>query len=174
MKFFELVNLGGPINWFLFVMLCWCLLQCFEKCFYFHQTFQFKNNNKSYKARLENKFESIKFLSKEEIKKELEKESTLIYHEMNRGLWFLNFISAVAPSIGLLGTVVGLISAFQGMENAGAQVNMQDLSGGIWVAMLTTAFGMMISIPSLFFYRTFKRIIEKRMMNISLFISEKC
>ena len=92
---------------------------------------------------------------------------------MNRGLWLLNFISAVAPSLGLLGTVNGLIGAFQELAGSGSQVNIQDLSGGIWEAMLTTAFGMVISIPSLFFYRTFKRIIEKRTMRLGLLVDEE-
>jgi len=170
MKLFEFINLGGPINWALFLMLCFCVCHCLERCIYFFQTF--KHRKKGYLTRLEKKAEETKNLSRVERKKELSKEAALLHHEMNRGLWFINFISAVAPSIGLLGTVVGLISAFKGMANAGSQVNMQDLSGGIWVAMLTTAFGMMISIPSLFFYRTFKRIIEKRMMVISLFMEE--
>ena len=88
---------------------------------------------------------------------------------MNRGLWFLNFISSVSPSLGLLGTVTGLIGAFSELANAGANVSVSDLSGGIWEAMLTTAFGMIISIPSLLCYRTFKRIIEKRLLAMSLF-----
>ena len=93
----------------------------------------------------------------------------MLYHEMNRGMWFLNFTGAVAPSLGLLGTVTGLITAFGAMAESGAAVNMQDLSGGIWEAMLTTAFGMTISIPALLCYRTFRRIIEKRMMTLSMY-----
>lgn len=123
--------------------------------------------------RIKIKAQEIKNLDLKSKKRELEKEETLLYYEMNRGLWFLNFISAISPSIGLLGTVVGLISSFQEMSKAGAQVNIQDLSGGIWVAMLTTVFGMMISIPALFFYRSFRRIIEKRTMQIELFIEDE-
>lgn len=123
--------------------------------------------------RIKIKAQEIKNLDTKSKKRELEKEETLLYYEMNRGLWFLNFISAISPSIGLLGTVVGLISSFQEMSKAGAQVNIQDLSGGIWVAMLTTVFGMMISIPALFFYRSFRRIIEKRTMQIELFIEDE-
>ena len=58
------------------------------------------------------------------------------------------------------------------MAEVGAAVNIQDLSGGIWEAMLTTAFGMIISIPALLCYRTFKRIIEKRMMFMQLYGEE--
>ena len=102
---------------------------------------------------------------------ELEKTGGLLYHEMNRGMWFLNFTGSIAPSLGLLGTVTGLISAFGKMAEAGGNVNIQDLSAGIWEAMLTTAFGMTISIPALLCYRAYRRIIEKRMMALSMYDS---
>ena len=170
MKLFEFINLGGPINWALFCLLCFCVCQCLERCFYMLGSFGHRKNGVY--TRIERKAEEVRNLPERQKRQALEKEATLLYHEMNRGLWFLNFTGAVAPSVGLLGTVVGLIGAFQGMSKAGSQVNMEDLSGGIWVAMLTTAFGMMISIPALFFYRTFKRIIEKRVMKINLIIEE--
>ncbi|MCR5218326.1 MotA/TolQ/ExbB proton channel family protein [Treponema sp.] len=171
MKLIQFINLGGPINWVLTVLLCFCCCQIIERLMYFGQTFH--NTKKFYMSRILNRIEQTKKLPFTEKKKELEKEVTMVYYEMNRGLWLLNFISAVAPSLGLLGTVTGLIGAFQGMADAGSQVNIQDLSGGIWEAMLTTAFGMVISIPSLFFYRTFKRIIEKRMMKMGLLVEDE-
>ncbi|MBE6354224.1 MotA/TolQ/ExbB proton channel family protein [Treponema sp.] len=171
MKLIQFINLGGPINWILAVMLCFCCCQIFERLFYFGQTFH--NTKKFYLSRMLRKIDDVKKFPFSEKKKELQKEVTLIYYEMNRGLWLLNFISAVAPSLGLLGTVTGLIGAFQGLAGSGSQVNIQDLSGGIWEAMLTTAFGMVISIPSLFFYRTFKRIIEKRTMRLGLLVDEE-
>lgn len=170
MKLIELINLGGPVNWLLTVLFLFCVCLCIERIVYYTQTFH--NHKYFYIDRMNNKCKEIEELSYKEKKKELEKEVTLIYGEMNQGLWLINFISAVAPSLGLLGTVTGLIGAFKGMSNGGAQINIQDLSGGIWEAMLTTAFGMIISIPSLFFYRTFKRIIEKRTIKISLIMED--
>lgn len=172
MKFLEFVNMGGWINWILFALLCFCLCQCIERCIYFIATAAHRSK-RGFMTRLERSAETVKTLPQEKQRKSLEREATLLYYEMNRGLWFLNFIAAIAPSIGLLGTVVGLIQAFQQMSALGAQVSMQELSGGIWVAMITTEFGMMISIPGLLFYRTFKRIIEKRMMKMELFVEEK-
>ena len=166
MKLIELINLGGPINWVLFALLCFCLCQCIERGIYYFQT---RKGSKNYVlTRLQKILATAENQSYEEKKKLLDKEAQVLYYEMNRGLWFLNFISSVAPSIGLLGTVTGLISAFSKMATV-ETVNIQDLSSGIWEAMLTTAFGMIISIPSLFCYRTFKRIIEKRLLAISLF-----
>lgn len=172
MKFLKFVNMGGWINWVLFALLCFCLCQCVERCIYFITTAQ-NRSKRGFMTRLKKCAGEVKNLPCEKQKKALEKETALLYYEMNRGLWFLNFISAIAPSIGLLGTVVGLIDAFQQMSSLGAQVSMQELSGGIWVAMITTEFGMMISIPGLLCYRTFKRIIEKRMMKMELFVEEK-
>ncbi len=59
----------------------------------------------------------------------------------------LDMISQTAPLIGLLGTVIGMIEAFQAMQGAGAAVDPSVLAGGIWVALLTTAVGLSIAIP---------------------------
>ena len=166
MNLIHFINKGGPINWVLFALMCFCLCQCIERGMYYFQTR--KGSKKYVISRLREKRSSLQNGTDDERKKILEREAELLYYEMNRGLWFLNFTSAVAPSIGLLGTVTGLISAFSKMAEVEA-VNIQDLSGGIWEAMLTTAFGMIISIPSLLCYRTFKRIIEKRVLAMSLF-----
>ena len=144
MKLIEFINLGGPLNWVLAAILCFCFCQCLERSIYFFQT---------------------RKGSKNDVLKRLQAKAAT-------GLWLLNVISAVSPSIGLLGTVTGLIGSFSKMAEVGAAVNIQDLSGGIWEAMLTTAFGMIISIPALLCYRMFKRIIEKRMMLIELYGEE--
>jgi biopolymer transport protein ExbB len=57
-------------------------------------------------------------------------------------------IAHVSPLIGLFGTVTGMIAAFQSLEQAGMQVSPSLLAGGIWEALLTTAFGLAIAIPT--------------------------
>jgi len=59
----------------------------------------------------------------------------------------LDMIAQTAPLIGLLGTVLGMIEAFQAMQGAGAAVDPSVLAGGIWVALLTTAVGLGVAIP---------------------------
>lgn len=54
---------------------------------------------------------------------------------------------SIAPLLGLLGTVFGMIKAFMAVENLGGRVNASVLAGGIWEAMLTTAFGLVVAIP---------------------------
>ena len=65
------------------------------------------------------------------------------------GMRALELIAAVAPLLGLLGTVFGMIEAFRALEQAGSQVDPSLLSGGIWEALLTTAAGLSVAIPAL-------------------------
>ncbi len=60
----------------------------------------------------------------------------------------LDMIAQTAPLIGLFGTVIGMIEAFRAMQGAGANVDPSVLAGGIWVALLTTAVGLAVAIPT--------------------------
>ena len=64
------------------------------------------------------------------------------------GLRPLDLIVTIAPLLGLLGTVLGMISAFQALQQAGGQTDPATLAGGIWEALLTTAAGMAVAIPA--------------------------
>ena len=64
------------------------------------------------------------------------------------GLRALELISTIAPLLGLLGTVLGMITAFQALQSTGAQADPTILAGGIWEALLTTAAGMAVAIPA--------------------------
>lgn len=64
----------------------------------------------------------------------------------------LAVLGSVSPLLGLLGTVIGMIKAFMVVQNMGGSVNATVLAGGIWEAMLTTAFGLLAAIPLLFFH----------------------
>jgi len=71
---------------------------------------------------------------------------------LSRYLSLLGILGSTAPLLGLLGTVLGMIKAFMVVESMGGSVNASALAGGIWEAMLTTAFGLLVAIPLLFFY----------------------
>ncbi len=58
-------------------------------------------------------------------------------------------IGNIAPLLGLLGTVVGMIKAFMVIQQMGGKVNAAVLAGGIWEAMLTTAFGLAVALPTM-------------------------
>lgn len=72
----------------------------------------------------------------------------------------------IAPLLGLFGTVLGMISAFQALQNAGADADPTVLAGGIWVALLTTAVGLSIAIPMAFVNSWFEGRIEREKENI--------
>tara|TARA_B100000945_G_scaffold318101_1_gene322236 strand:- start:1458 stop:2108 length:651 start_codon:yes stop_codon:yes gene_type:complete len=65
---------------------------------------------------------------------------------------WLSIIGTLAPMIGLLGTVIGLVEAFYQIEQQGGQVQPGDLASGIWTALLTTVFGLIVALPTLAVY----------------------
>lgn len=72
----------------------------------------------------------------------------------------------IAPLLGLFGTVLGMISAFQALQNAGADADPTVLAGGIWVALMTTAVGLAVAIPMAFVNTWFEGRIEREKTNI--------
>lgn len=96
-----------------------------------------------------------------EIMKEcIQEAAARAIHEMERYMNALGTIAAMAPMLGLLGTVMGMIeifSAFTGSNMANASV----LAGGIATALITTAAGLIVAIPALFFHRFLQRRIDE-------------
>lgn len=73
----------------------------------------------------------------------------------------LEMVSSIAPLLGLLGTVIGMVDAFSALEQAGSRINPSLLAGGIWTALLTTVAGLSIAIPALAAHYIFDGKIEK-------------
>ena len=69
--------------------------------------------------------------------------------DLSRYLQALATIGSIAPLLGLLGTVVGMIKAFMVIQQMGGKVNAAVLAGGIWEAMLTTALGLAVALPTI-------------------------
>lgn len=96
-----------------------------------------------------------------EIMKEcIEEAAARVVHELERYLNALGTIAGIAPLLGLLGTVLGMIdifSAFMGSNMANASV----LAGGIAKALITTAAGLFVAIPALFFHRFLQRRVDE-------------
>ena len=67
---------------------------------------------------------------------------------LQRGFRVLDTIAQIAPLIGLFGTVLGMITAFQALQQSGNSVDPSILAGGIWVALLTTAVGLAVAMPT--------------------------
>lgn len=87
-------------------------------------------------------------------------------------LRLLEVIAALAPLLGLFGTVLGMITAFQQMEAAGARVSPDILSGGIWTALLTTAVGLAVAMPTVAVLTFFERAVERFAHELDSLISQ--
>lgn len=78
----------------------------------------------------------------------LEAEAEARFAGLEHGFRLLDNVAQISPLLGLFGTVLGMIEAFQAMQGAGAQVDPALLAGGIWVALLTTAVGLAVAMPT--------------------------
>jgi len=81
--------------------------------------------------------------------------------QLRRGFRPLEVIGSLAPLLGLLGTVLGMIEAFQQLESAGNRVDPAILSGGIWEALLTTAVGLCVAIPVVAVLNWLERLVDQ-------------
>jgi len=77
------------------------------------------------------------------------------------GLRPLELIATIAPLLGLLGTVLGMIAAFQALQEAGSRADPATLAGGIWEALLTTAAGMAVAIPAAMALTWFESVVDR-------------
>ncbi|MDX8355250.1 MotA/TolQ/ExbB proton channel family protein [Cognatiyoonia sp. IB215182] len=92
------------------------------------------------------------------------------FGEVSRGLRVLDLTAQLAPLLGLFGTVLGMIEAFQSLQDAGSTADPSLLAGGIWVALMTTAVGLCVAIPASVLLAWFDgRLISHRMAaNVAL------
>ncbi|MCB1554009.1 MAG: MotA/TolQ/ExbB proton channel family protein [Xanthomonadales bacterium] len=102
----------------------------------------------------------VRHRPREQIKERVEDIGRHIAHELERFLNTLGTIAGVAPLLGLLGTVFGMIRMFLGILKSGVG-DASRLAGGIGEALVTTAAGLCVAIPALMFYRYFRgRVAE--------------
>ena len=90
----------------------------------------------------------------------LEAEAETKFAALESGLRVLDMIAQLAPLLGLFGTVLGMIEAFQALQDAGSQVDPSILAGGIWVALLTTAVGLAVAMPASILHSWFDTRME--------------
>lgn len=102
---------------------------------------------------------------REKMKESIEEAAGHVVHELERYLNTLGTIAAITPLLGLLGTVIGMIKVFSAIKLEGTG-NAQILAGGISQALITTAAGLTVAIPSLFFYRFFQRRVDELVISM--------
>lgn len=88
-----------------------------------------------------------------------ERAEAIVNAELRRGLSGLATIGATAPFVGLFGTTVGIINAFQEMSSAKA-AGLSAVAGGISEALVTTAFGLFVAVPAVWAYNIFTNKVE--------------
>jgi biopolymer transport protein ExbB len=192
----SLLNLGGPIVYILLALSVYATAIIFYKLhiFYGVNFFKSERTTRSINKWLENNhndaYESINKINDPEsevisfamyqllkhkkltvklesdIREEIVRLSDERINYYSSNLNSLQVIATIAPLLGLLGTVFGMIEAFQQMEMAGKNVDPSVLSGGIWEALLTTAVGLSVAIPIVVFESYFRNIVETFKNNI--------
>jgi biopolymer transport protein ExbB len=95
----------------------------------------------------------------ESSKRALERATAITNAELKRGISSLATIGSTAPFVGLFGTVVGIINAFQGMSTE-KSTGLSAVAGGISEALITTAFGLFVAVPAVWMYNYFNNKIE--------------
>ncbi len=189
---YELINKGRAINWIITFLYFVSFAIVLEKTIYYIKSgykINFILDIFSHINNIENVFKNKIFLkyknspiakiiktyienqnknSSDEI---IEEKGFQLVRKMESHLWILSEIGHIAPLLGLLGTVTGLIKAFHTISLMGGDVDVMDLASGIWEAMLTTANGLIVAIPSFLAFRIFEKIVEKRSNDMSLVVS---
>ena len=200
MKFYNLLQLGGPLMFVLLAVSIFALLIVVAKIIQFRNEGVFRlfaDDIFIETLRAKNITDCREMLNGEVTCKPLVRtvkvaleyceqgsnSSSQIYSEIQRIgsrevrnletlLRELSAIAYVSPLIGLLGTVIGMIAAFSELQSAGTQISPALLAGGIWEALLTTAFGLCIAIVSLTAFYYFEGVIDSLQSRINDVITQ--
>ncbi|MBI1262370.1 MAG: MotA/TolQ/ExbB proton channel family protein [Rhizobiales bacterium] len=105
-------------------------------------------------------------LRDEDVAAEIARVGAIELGSMQRYFRWLEMIGNIAPLLGLLGTVIGMIQAFQRLEQSGAKVDPALLSGGIWQALLTTAVGLVVALPAIAVLNLFEGRVDQTRLSM--------
>ena len=112
-----------------------------------------------------------KDLPRDNLESKIEEKAIEVKYILERRLSMLGTIATISPLLGLLGTVVGMITAFTGLtETSGANPDL--LAAGISQALITTAFGLLIAVPGLVLHKYFEQKINYLLINLQKEVSE--
>ncbi len=143
MSVFGYIQQGGPVMYLLlflnivgFALLLWKGVSIFEA----------KKNFQHTKTSLLSKLSSFKSLGHTEMSALIKSETQLFVHSLESGLSTIKIIASIAPLLGLLGTVTGILTAFKVISDVGLS-DPTLFAGGISTALLTTVGGLIVAIP---------------------------
>lgn len=106
-------------------------------------------------------------ITEDALRQAFESAGRIALHRLERYLNTLGTLAAVAPLLGLFGTVIGMIEIFGSQAPTGAS-DPQQLAHGISIALYNTAFGLLIAIPALMFYRYFRGRVDEYLLTMEL------
>ena len=101
------------------------------------------------------------------LKESIEEAGRAVAANLERFLTTLGTIAAIAPLLGLFGTVVGMIEIF-GASSPSGNSNPTQLAHGISIALYNTAFGLVVAIPSMIFYRHFRAKVDSLLLDMEM------
>ena len=109
-------------------------------------------------------------LSEDDLRNAMEGTGRLVAHRLERYLPAIATIASAAPLLGLLGTVIGMIEIFgsQGGGVGGSGANPAQMAQGISIALYNTAFGLIVAIPALIFWRYFRARVDGYLLTLEL------
>jgi biopolymer transport protein ExbB/biopolymer transport protein TolQ len=102
----------------------------------------------------------------ESVGRALERQAQREIQTLKRGQSIVATVSSTAPFVGLLGTVIGIVTSFQAMASTGSG-GLGTVSGGIAEALVTTAFGLLVAIPAVFAYNYLQSWVDARGVDLS-------
>ena len=100
------------------------------------------------------------------VREDVERVAMRSLADLRRYLRVIEATAQVTPLLGLFGTVIGMMSAFQGLQSAGAASDPAALAGGIWVALITTAVGLAVAMPASVVLFWFEGRIDREKANM--------
>lgn len=107
-------------------------------------------------------------LGHQRVKEAIEDAGKQEVYKLEKGLSILATVAGVAPMLGFLGTVTGMVSAFMTIQDLQGSVSPSDLAGGIWEALITTVYGLIVGIIALIFYNYFLSRINKLVSDMEI------
>ena len=113
---------------------------------------------------------NYKDLPRENLESKIEEKAVEVKYLLERNLNMLGTIATISPLLGLLGTVIGMITAFTGLSEA-TGANPDALAAGISQALITTAFGLFIAVPGLVLHKYFEQKVSFLLISLQIEVS---
>lgn len=152
---------GGPSIWAITALSVVLLTVILWKLWRFTMSGIWKSTNRNRQYFEKDILIAIETLSDTDAREETARIAKSRLADASSGFRLIELIATIAPLLGLLGTVLGMISAFQALQESGSRADPSILAGGIWEALLTTAAGMAVAIPASASLTWFESVVDR-------------